>query len=334
MNLKRRYYRCLMNTISFLIPETLRARCKSVETTNGVRFYSEKDDLEKSFNSKITILFYTKKQSAQIDVLTQMVPSIYIYTTAERIQLSPHIYDILPLEQLEALIEHKLKQYSQFFQLKQQYKQLMEFNTIAFHDLKNPIHHMNGFLSFIEADIKQENFEEVTEMIALALKEGKKTSDLISALRLYLSFLNEEQPNELILLNDVIDHVSMDLNINLSLPELPTINAPYEHIRHVFTEILKNSLIYNQAEIVEINISYTQTEKHHIVHIKDNGIGIPKDQLQRIPAPLVRLHSYSEYPGFGLGLSICSTILEKQGAFLHISSELEKGTEICIHFPK
>jgi two-component system phosphate regulon sensor histidine kinase PhoR len=72
------------------------------------------------------------------------------------------------------------------------------------------------------------------------------------------------------------------------------------------------------------------------LHIKDNGIGISKENLPNIFDKFYRIPTGNlhDVKGFGLGLNYVKLICKQHGGNIKVSSELEKGSEFCIFIPK
>lgn len=108
---------------------------------------------------------------------------------------------------------------------------------------------------------------------------------------------------------------------------------------HALTNLIQNGIFYNKKEgtvdvVVRTDMSHTHSPKV-IVEIKDNGIGISKQDLKRIfdrfyRADKSRTRKNAPNEGTGLGLSIAKSALLHMGGDLSIQSELNVGTTVQI----
>lgn len=145
-------------------------------------------------------------------------------------------------------------------------------------------------------------------------------------------------------LNDLISAVvdSMDLQlkkrdsqVNLDLQADPDILMADElHLSNVIYNLIDNAIKYSK-DSPKITISTQSGAKYLIFSIKDEGIGLSKDQTKRVfdqfyRVPTGNLH---DVKGFGLGLNYVQDIVQKMGAKIKVYSEKEKGTQFDILFP-
>lgn len=155
---------------------------------------------------------------------------------------------------------------------------------------------------------------------------------------------NLELTKELINVNDLLEGVvdSMELQFKKNEAEVSLdlkatramIMADELHLSNIIFNLLDNSLKYCE-ENAKIEI-YTKNKGDHIlIHMKDNGIGMSKEQQAKVfdqfyRVPTGNIHNVK---GFGLGLSYVHDIVKRMTGSIKIKSELNKGTEFEITFP-
>jgi two-component system sensor histidine kinase VicK len=113
------------------------------------------------------------------------------------------------------------------------------------------------------------------------------------------------------------------------------IEAEAKKINQVITNIITNSIKYS-PENTAIEIALEETDRYYRVFIKDNGIGIPKDDIPHIFERFYRVDKARSRAqgGTGLGLAIAKEIMEEHNGRIVVSSELGKGTTMVLRFPR
>ena len=97
-------------------------------------------------------------------------------------------------------------------------------------------------------------------------------------------------------------------------------------LKIAISNILNNACKYSGEESVEMRLMGS------VLEIKDTGIGIPVEELERVYQPFYRASNTREFSGHGIGLSLSLRILTTYGAKVTIDSELNKGTNVIIDF--
>ena len=122
-------------------------------------------------------------------------------------------------------------------------------------------------------------------------------------------------------------------SIKIEYPKrLPTINCDQAKMTVIFTNLLRNSIRYNNNKVKTITIKYKDIgNSFHQFQISDNGIGIDKQHWDSIFTIFKRLHGKDQYEGgVGLGLTIIKKIVEKLNGRIWVEkSKMKEGTTIC-----
>lgn len=100
----------------------------------------------------------------------------------------------------------------------------------------------------------------------------------------------------------------------------------------ILSNLLSNAVKYSQPNS-EINISVKIEEKTLVVSVRDNGIGIEKEEVQKIFEPFYRGKNTKTIAGTGLGLSIVSNSVRLLGGKINVESEVGNGTIFEIQIP-
>ena len=113
------------------------------------------------------------------------------------------------------------------------------------------------------------------------------------------------------------------------------ISADGGKIKQVFQNFLSNAVKYS-PEGSTIIISCSEDKNAHIFSVKDQGVGIPKEQQNRIFEKFFRASNVllTEAKGTGLGLYIAKSIIEGHGGKIWFKSKEGKGTTFYINLPK
>ena len=125
-----------------------------------------------------------------------------------------------------------------------------------------------------------------------------------------------------------------EATIHLQIPDNITVIGDRFHLSNAFRNIIDNALKYATL-LPEITITSKEKEKGILLLFKDNGIGIAKseqavifDKFQRVGTG--NIHNQK---GFGLGLAYVKKVVELHQGFIHIISDLNKGSRFDLFLP-
>jgi PAS domain S-box-containing protein len=102
-------------------------------------------------------------------------------------------------------------------------------------------------------------------------------------------------------------------------------------LEQVLTNLLSNALRYGAGKPIQVRVG--EQHGHALVEVKDEGIGIPHEDQQRIFRRFERGAASRDYGGLGLGLYIVSRILQAHGGHISVRSQPGQGSTFCVTLP-
>lgn len=220
-------------------------------------------------------------------------------------------------------------------------EELESFNYIASHDLQSPLRTIASYSNIIQKRYKDHIDHEADELLDLIVLASNTMKNLIDDLLKFSRLGKQEIKNNKtdlnVIIKDIIDINSIlikENNVVINYPELPTVNTESSHMLQLFQNLISNSIKYKSKTVDPIiDISVKKENNRWLFTITDNGIGIKNKYFKQIFEPFRRLHSNSEYPGTGIGLSTVKKIVELYNGEILIQSELGKGTTFSFTLP-
>jgi two-component system phosphate regulon sensor histidine kinase PhoR len=219
-----------------------------------------------------------------------------------------------------------------------------DFFVNASHELKSPLTSIMGSSELIIQGMVNDKAGMV-DLIERIHHEAKRMNHLVMDMLLLSELENQNQIKDKhniqveAILNDVINNLSFLIKEqNTSIIQnihVKTLRFNAEDFYQMLKNIIENSIKYGQVNgHVWINID--QDDHHHIIDIKDDGIGIPKDDQERIFERFYRVDKARSRNsgGTGLGLSIVKHIILNYHGHIALESQANKGTTITIKIPK
>ena len=193
------------------------------------------------------------------------------------------------------------------------------------HELNTPITALMMSTSRIKS--KKYYDEKIINNISISTKQ---LYDIYSSLS-YLSFDHDSEEEQELDFKDVVEesvNYFQELLKKKNITLLKELNASPMLIAPTKAKMLINNLLSNAIKYSKPNTTILIKTSKNSFSIKDEGIGIAKDELKNILKRFVRANSYAG--GFGVGLSIVDGIVKEQNFELHIDSKVGIGTTVTI----
>lgn len=224
-------------------------------------------------------------------------------------------------------------------QLRRTNEELNQFAYAVTHDLREPLRNIMNF----------------SQLLLRAFNGGSEADAELST-----KYIVEGVQRMEMLLNDLLAYsqaaggaespVSVDINqalkraldnLKAAITEsgavvtndyLPSVRGHDAQLVQVFQNLVSNAIKYRSEAAPQVQIRAQKNAQEWIFSVRDNGIGIQPEHWESIFGLFKRLHG-REIPGTGMGLAICSKIIERHGGRLWVNSQVRRGSEFFFSLP-
>ncbi len=215
---------------------------------------------------------------------------------------------------------------------------LASFAHIASHDLQEPLRKIRTFSSVLRSsnpDLSDRNRQLVDRIESSAGRMQNLVKDVLT-----ISTIDREIELTNVNMNEVLAMALSDLEVKITEKKaaintspLPSVLGNKAYLAQVFMNIISNAIKFSKSDPV-IFVKSVTDGNNVVISISDNGIGIEKQDLEKIFKTFKRLHSKDEYEGSGIGLSTCKRIIELHHGKISVQSTPGIGTTFLIELPK
>src|ERR1035437_439215 len=225
-------------------------------------------------------------------------------------------------------------------ELERKNKELEQFAYVASHDMQEPLRTTSSFVELLQKQYKGKLDEKADKYLSFIAQSSDRMKVLIKDLLDYSRIGREKELKEVdcnIMLNEVLADLGTAINetgAEIKREQLPVVNGYPTEIKQLFQNLIINAIKFREKTIPpQINISVQKISGYWQFAFKDNGIGIAKENNERIFIIFQRLHTRNEYSGSGIGLSHSKKIVELHKGKIWMESELGKGTTFYFTLP-
>jgi signal transduction histidine kinase len=214
------------------------------------------------------------------------------------------------------------------------------FNASVAHELKTPLAVIKTHIDVLnDQEFKSvEDYRQTMNVIESSIRKMNALIDtLLDSIQVESAGLDDQVSLDAIL-SDVMEDLSIyaqkhKVILNGDIPPVDKITGNEVLVYRALYNIVENAIKYNH-EGGQVNLSIDQEKEYIIIHIKDTGIGIAKENSDLIFEPFYRVRSQEKAQGFGLGLAMAKSFLKMHGASIVVESETGQGSEFILKFPK
>jgi PAS domain S-box-containing protein len=245
------------------------------------------------------------------------------------------IVDITERKRTEAELKHTVED------LKRSNADLEQFAYVASHDLQEPLRTITGMVQLLQKRYQGNLDARADEYIGFTVEAATRMQALINGLLEFSRVDRQGKPIEEVNMKDVVQAATKSLsktihekNAIITCEDLPTVQVDSLQMARLFQNLIGNAIKFRSERQPKIHISATALEDKWHFSVRDNGIGIEPQYFERIFVIFQRLHTRTEYPGTGIGLSLCKKIVERHGGQIWVESESGAGTTFHFTIPK
>lgn len=220
-----------------------------------------------------------------------------------------------------------------------------KFFSIIAHDLKSPFNSILGFSEILIDQVKRKDYEGIDEYAEIIRQSSKSAMDLLMNLMEWSKAHTgkiEFKP-EKIVLDELFKEVEAlfagamlqkKIRCSFHVSEEVVVFADKNMIRTILRNLISNAIKFTHLD-GQIVLSVVSDGNEQVISVSDNGVGIPKesiDKIFRIDQNYTTLGTQRE-KGTGLGLILCKELIEKHGGRIWAESEFGKGSTFHISLP-
>lgn len=231
--------------------------------------------------------------------------------------------------------------------------ELEQFAFVASHDMQEPLRKIRMFLPMLEDSLDQINDSSRKYLDKISDAAGRMRNlinDMLNYSRLTApesTFRQVDLEKQMLQVINDFELLIQEKNAVIKCEALPVIEANPLQMNQLFTNLLSNSLKFNDSARPEIRITAQPVDaaenlrmeglnkqlSYYLLEFSDNGIGFDQRHAERIFTIFQRLHTRQEYSGTGIGLALCKKIAVNHQGNIFARSVAGQGATFQIYLP-
>jgi signal transduction histidine kinase len=208
------------------------------------------------------------------------------------------------------------------------------------HDLREPLRMIASYTQLLAERYRGRLDSDADDFIHYAVDGVRRMEELLDALLDYVRVGSRAKPFEEVDTPEVLEDVKRNLLIVIEdsgavieAVSLPRVRADRTQVAQLLQNLVANAIKFHGKEPPLVQLSATRDGDQWRFRVRDTGIGIAPEQHERVFGIFERLHTSDEYPGTGIGLSICKRIVQRHGGRIWVESEPGRGSDFYFTLP-
>ncbi len=216
------------------------------------------------------------------------------------------------------------------------------FTYSVVHDLKNPAIAIHGLTQRLQGNISRMSPAKQQSYCEQLIRSSEQIVELVEKINTFISTKKTPLYLEDVSLKEVLQTVREEFTTQLEIRSIewfefqdyPIVKADRISLLRVLRNFIDNSLKYGGESLSKISISYQNTSGFHVISVRDNGVGMKKEEAESIFMPFQRKQSPSGQCGSGLGLAIVKEIADHHKGEVWIEHKTKRGIRFCFAISK
>jgi PAS domain S-box-containing protein len=217
---------------------------------------------------------------------------------------------------------------------------LQEFAYVASHDLSEPLRMVSSYVQLLARRYEGKLDSDADDFIGFAVDGVNRMQRLIDDLLAYSRAGTSEYRFGPVQVEDLVRDTLVGMQTTVSesgatvtVGDLPEVWGDEGQLRQLFQNLMGNGIKFRSDAPPEVEVTAERQERGWLFRVSDNGIGIDPRHAERIFSVFKRLHGRDEYPGSGIGLSICKRIVERHHGRIWVERSPAGGSTFAFTIP-
>jgi signal transduction histidine kinase len=219
-------------------------------------------------------------------------------------------------------------------------RDLEQFAYVASHDLQEPLRMVAAYTQLLAERYQGKLDENADKYIHYAVDGATRmqrlVQDLLAFSRVGRRAAERRKVDCRVVLATALQNLQTAIEesgARIEHGDLPTVTAEGAELMQLFQNLVGNAIKFRGSDPPRIRVTAEKAGREWIFSVADNGLGIAPEHAEMIFVIFKRLHTRSEYPGNGIGLSICKKIVEQQGGRIWVESVPGQGATFRFSLP-
>lgn len=210
------------------------------------------------------------------------------------------------------------------------------------HDLKNPSIAINGLSKRLQEKCGELSLKQITTYCERIRQSSMQIEQLVDTINVFLSTKEAPVQIETIALQELYQTVEHEFSLRLQKRNVALCGCQSQcHIQgdrlsllRILRNLVDNSIKYGGDNLSEISIEYKEMGGHHVITVKDDGVGLEPTEAIDVFAPFERKSTSRGVSGTGLGLAIAREVAKQHKGSVWTEPASKGGVKFCFSISK